>query len=53
MPYSNYDLTPGMAATDPGAVYKGRREKDDNFALAMEVGRILSENGVDVLYTQN
>ena len=29
-----------MAATNPGAVYKGRREKDDNFALAMEVGRI-------------
>ncbi len=30
-----------MAATDPGAVYKGRREKDDNLALAMAVGEIL------------
>ena len=42
----------GHGGNDPGAVYKGRREKDDNFALAMEVGRILSENGVDVLYTR-
>ena len=33
----------GHGGNDPGAVYKGRREKDDNFALAMEVGRILSE----------
>lgn len=45
-------LQPAHGGNDPGAVYKGRREKDDNFALAMEVGRILSENGVDVLYTR-
>ena len=32
----------GHGGNDPGAVYKGRREKDDNLALAMEVGRILS-----------
>ena len=45
-------LQSAHGGNDPGAVYKGRREKDDNFALAMEVGRILSENGVDVLYTR-
>ena len=49
MPYSIM-IDAGHGGNDPGAVYKGRREKDDNFALAMEVGRILSENGVDVLY---
>ena len=51
MPYSIM-IDAGHGGNDPGAVYKGRREKDDNFALAMEVGRILSENGVDVLYTR-
>ena len=51
MPYSIM-IDAGHGGSDPGAVYKGRREKDDNFALAMEVGRILSENGVDVLYTR-
>ena len=45
-------LQSAHGGSDPGAVYKGRREKDDNLALAMEVGRILSENGVDVLYTR-
>ena len=51
MPYSIM-IDAGHGGNDPGAVYKGRREKHDNFALAMEVGRILSENGVDVLYTR-
>ena len=51
MPYSIM-IDAGHGGSDPGAVYKGRREKDDNLALAMEVGRILSENGVDVLYTR-
>ena len=51
MPFSIM-IDAGHGGNDPGAVYKGRREKDDNFALAMEVGRILSENGVDVLYTR-
>ena len=51
MPYSIM-IDAGHGGNDPGAVYKGRREKDDNLALAMEVGRILSENGVDVLYTR-
>ena len=37
---------------DPGAVYEGRREKDDNLRLALAVGRILEQNGVDVAYTR-
>ena len=37
---------------DPGAVYKGRQEKDDNLKLTLAVGKILEENGVDVVYTR-
>ena len=44
MPYSIM-IDAGHGGNDPGAVYKGRREKDDNFALAMEVGRILLLSG--------
>ena len=36
MPYSIM-IDAGHGGNDPGAVYKGRREKDDNFALAMEL----------------
>ena len=45
-------IDPGHGGNDPGAVYKGRREKDNNLALAMEVGKILEENGVKVEYTR-
>lgn len=45
-------LDPGHGGSDPGAVYNGRQEKDDNLRLAMAVGRILQENGVDVFYTR-
>lgn len=38
--------------TDPGAVYNGRQEKDDTLRLALAVGRILEEEGVDVVYTR-
>ena len=31
---------------------EGRQEKDDNLALALAVGSILAENGVDVVYTR-
>ncbi len=37
---------------DPGAVFEGRQEKDDALELALAVGRILEENGVEVLYTR-
>lgn len=39
-------------SVDPGAVYNGRQEKDDNLRLALAVGNILSQNGVDVEYTR-
>lgn len=38
--------------TDPGAVYQGRQEKDDNLRLALAVGRILEERGQNVIYTR-
>ena len=37
---------------DPGAVYKGRQEKDDNLRLALEVGRLLEAGRQDVVYTR-
>lgn len=42
----------GHGGANPGAVYNGRQEKDDVFALAMAVGRILEQNGVQVYYTR-
>lgn len=33
---------------DPGAVYKGRQEKDDNLRLVLAIGEILSDRGLDV-----
>ncbi len=42
----------GHGGANPGAVYGGRREKDDVLALSMEVGNILERNGVDVYYTR-
>ena len=42
----------GHGGSDPGAVYEGRQEKDDNLRLALAVGELLSQNGVDVLYTR-
>ena len=37
---------------DPGAVYKGRQEKNDNLKLALAVGKNPEDNGVDVVYTR-
>ncbi len=42
----------GHGGTDPGAVYEGRQEKDDVLRLAMELGEILKQNGIDVVYTR-
>lgn len=42
----------GHGGEDPGAVYMGRREKDDALALALEVGEKLEEAGVGVVYTR-
>ena len=38
--------------TDPGAVYNGRQEKDDTLNLALAVGKILTDNGIEVIYTR-
>ena len=45
-------LDAGHGGQDPGAVYKGRQEKDDNLKLALAVGKILESNGINVLYTR-
>ena len=45
-------LDAGHGGSDPGAVYKGRQEKDDNLSLTKAVGEILEKNGVKVLYTR-
>lgn len=45
-------LDAGHGGNNPGAVYNGRREKDDVLALTLAVGSILRANGVDVYYTR-
>ena len=45
-------LDAGHVGADPGAVYEGRQEKDDNLRLALAVGNILENNGIHVLYTR-
>lgn len=45
-------IDPGHGGEDFGATYKGRNEKDDNLNLALAVGQILADNGIDVLYTR-
>ena len=39
-------------AKDPGAVYEGRQEKDDNLKLVLAIGERLSDRGLDVEYTR-
>lgn len=46
-------LDAGHGGSDPGAVYNGRNEKDDNLRLTMAVGEILENNGIDVFYTRD
>ena len=45
-------LDAGHGGSDPGAVYNGRQEKDDSLRLTMEVGKVLSNNGYNVIYTR-
>lgn len=42
----------GHGGEDPGAVYLGRKEKEDTLWLALEVGRLLEAGGQDVVYTR-
>lgn len=51
MPYSIM-VDAGHGGRDPGAVYQGRQEKDDTLRLALAVGEILQNNGIDVEYTR-
>ena len=51
MPYSIM-LDAGHGGRDPGAVYKGRQEKDDTLRLVLALGEILQNNGLDVEYTR-
>lgn len=45
-------IDPGHGGFDNGATYNGRREKDDNLAIALAIGQILENSGVDVSYTR-
>ena len=45
-------LDAGHGGRDPGAVYNGRQEKDDTLRLALAVGEILQNRGIDVEYTR-
>ena len=51
MPYSIM-LDAGHGGRDPGAVFNGRQEKDDNLRLVLAIGEILENNGIDVQYTR-
>lgn len=42
----------GHGGDEPGAIFNGRREKDDTLRLALAIGQILENNGVDVMYTR-
>lgn len=52
MPYSIMLDAGHGGDRDPGAVYNGRREKDDALRLTLAVGEILQNNGIDVQYTR-
>lgn len=45
-------LDAGHGGYDNGATYNGRKEKDDNLSLALAVGEILSDSGIEVGYTR-
>lgn len=45
-------LDAGHGGVNPGAVYNGRQEKDDALNLVLAIGRILENNGVNVVYTR-
>lgn len=42
----------GHGGNNSGAVYNGRQEKEDALKLALAVGQILENNGIDVYYTR-
>lgn len=42
----------GHGGYDSGASYNGRYEKNDNLAIALAVGELLEQNGIEVGYTR-
>lgn len=42
----------GHGGAEPGAVYEGRKEKDDTLQLAYDLGNALERRGVQVEYTR-
>lgn len=42
----------GHGGVEPGAVYEGRKEKDDTLQLAFDLGNALERRGVQVEYTR-
>lgn len=51
MPYSIM-LDAGHGGVEPGAIYMGRKEKDDTLNLVLAIGEILQNNGIEVSYTR-
>lgn len=51
MPY-RIIIDAGHGGFDNGAVFRGRKEKDDSLRLALEVGDRLVQNGMQVAYTR-
>ena len=42
----------GHGGVEPGAVYEGRKEKDDTLQLAFDLGSALEQRGIQVEYTR-
>lgn len=45
-------LDAGHGGFDNGAMFNGRKEKDDNLSLTLKVGQELEDRGVNVIYTR-
>lgn len=45
-------LDAGHGGYEPGAIYNGRKEKDDTLSLTLAIGEVLSERGYDIDYTR-
>lgn len=45
-------LDAGHGGFDNGAMFNGRKEKDDNLSLTLKVGQYLENRGVNVIYTR-
>ncbi|MDO5417840.1 MAG: N-acetylmuramoyl-L-alanine amidase [Lachnospiraceae bacterium] len=42
----------GHGGQEPGAIFEGRKEKEDTLRLAMALGSVLEQQGIRVLYTR-